>query len=235
MTTQWLTMKFFYCLKKVEEKSHTLIIHDAKFLRNKNFLARRNASFSFCPINMNKKLLPHQQVLYSERTDPSLGEPPTQVWRAEASKHSHGFLSCIFISVVTRSLPREPVAGIQRVKEQQTSKNTVWWQRLTASRLIALCGGLLPSTTRWASWKCLPWLSSSCSGLAGPCHAPPFAHWWVDHIVLLWQTAEPRWKNAWTAPHHPSPSRAHYRALSSHPDNRLHLPHQKHSLPGRHR
>lgn len=95
----------------MEEKSHTLIIHDAKFLRNKNFLARRDASFSFCPININKKLLLlYQQGLYSERTDPSLGAPPTQVWRAEASKHSPSFLWCIFISVGTWSLAREPVA-----------------------------------------------------------------------------------------------------------------------------
>lgn len=144
---------FFIILEKVGEKSHTLIIHDAKILRNKNFPARRDASLRFCFINMNKKhLLLHQQVLYSEITDPSLGEQPIQVWRAEASKHIHCFLSCIFISVVTWS----PVAGIQRVKEQQMSMNTVWWQWLTASRLIALCDGLLPSTTHWASWRCLP-------------------------------------------------------------------------------
>lgn len=54
--------------------------------------------------------------------------------------------------------------------------NTVWWYWLTASRLIALHDELLPLTTHWVSWRCLPWLSSSCSGLAGPCHVPPFAH-----------------------------------------------------------
>ena len=128
-----------------------------------------------------------------------------------------------------------PCGRDPRVRQQQMSMNTVWWQWLTARRLRALHGGLLPSATHWVSWRCLPWLSSSCSGLAEPCHVPLFAHWWVDHIALLWQTAEPRWKNAWTAPRHPSPSRARYRALSSHPDNRLHLPHQKHSLPGRHK
>lgn len=110
----------------------------------------------------------------------------TQVWehhppevKGWASKHSPSFLWCIFISVGTWSLAREPAGTVQRAKEQQPSRNTERWQRLTACRLRALCGGLLPSATHWASSEvCLPWPSSSCFGLAGPCHAPLFAHWW---------------------------------------------------------
>lgn len=229
-------MKFFYRFKESEEKSHTLIIHDAKFLRNKNFLARRDASFSFCPININKKLpapLPTRLIL--RKNWPKSGSTThssVKGWSFQTQPQfpvMHLHLSGDMVTgqgtrgTVQRGEGAAAVSEHWEVTKAHSlqTQSSVWWPSASA--------------THWASWRCLPWPSSSCFGLAGPCHALLFAHWWVDHIVLLWQTAEPQWKNAWTAPHCPSPSRAHYRALSSHPDNRLHLPHQTHSLPGRHR
>lgn len=195
----------------------------------------RGMSPSVCFINTNKK---HLLLQWQSCTQKEL----TQVWENNQFKYEGLKLpniATVFCYISSSQWWHGQCPGTcgrdPRVKQQQIPMNTVWWQWLIASRLIALYGGLLSLTTHWGSWRCLPWLSSNCSGLAGPCHAPLFAHWWVDHIVLLWQTAKPQWKNAWIAPHHPSPSMAHYRALSSHPDNRLHLPHQKHSLPGRHR
>lgn len=92
MTMQWLTIKFFFIiLEKETGKVTPLTIHDAKLLEVK-MSQLGGMSPSVCFINMNKKyLLLHQEVLYSKRTDPSLRKQPIQVWRVEASKHSHFF------------------------------------------------------------------------------------------------------------------------------------------------
>lgn len=142
----------------------------------------------------------------------NLGEQPFQVWKGST----------------LRSSSRDPT-----VKQQHRSTNTVWRQWLRGFRVTALHDGPLPSATHWASWKCLPWPSSSCSDLAGPYHVLLFVHLWVDRTVLLWQTGVRRWKNVWTSLPRLSPSKVHYRALSSHPDSHLHLLHQRHLLPKR--